>query len=129
MSASQEGARKDVERAFGIFQGKWHITSRPGKYWYKKFMSVVIKCCIILHSIGFEQREEEEEEEDRPLNEQELSSNVNVGGEATPMLGSLQHAEGSTVSPSGSLATFWDLYSFTMNQKKHYNMRKMIMDH
>nr|GEX27396.1 protein ALP1-like isoform X1 [Tanacetum cinerariifolium] len=29
----QESARKDVERAFGVFQGRWHIIAQPVRAW------------------------------------------------------------------------------------------------
>ena len=31
----QEGRRKDVERAFGILKGKFHILSLPSRLWYQ----------------------------------------------------------------------------------------------
>ncbi|GJU03853.1 ALP1-like protein [Tanacetum coccineum] len=29
----QESARKDVERAFGVLQGRWHIIAQPARGW------------------------------------------------------------------------------------------------
>ncbi|GKC45129.1 ALP1-like protein isoform X1 [Tanacetum coccineum] len=29
----QESARKDVERAFGVLQGRWHIIAQPTRSW------------------------------------------------------------------------------------------------
>ena len=31
--AKQEGARKDIERAFGVLQGRWHIIAQPARAW------------------------------------------------------------------------------------------------
>lgn len=32
----QEARPKDVERAIGVFEAKWHIVARLRKLWYKK---------------------------------------------------------------------------------------------
>ena len=51
MATCQEAARKDVERAFGVLQGKWHIIARHSRFWYKRTMITTMKCCVILHNM------------------------------------------------------------------------------
>ena len=57
LARNQEGARKDVERAFGVLQSKWHIIARPARFWSKETMREIMQCCIILHNMMVEDRE------------------------------------------------------------------------
>ena len=50
-ASSQEAARKDVERAFGVLQARFAIVARPARFWSLKFISQVLKCCIVLHNM------------------------------------------------------------------------------
>ena len=50
----QEGARKDVERAFGALQAKWHVLVRPSRVWRVEVMHNIIMTCIILHNMMVE---------------------------------------------------------------------------
>ncbi|GKD62160.1 ALP1-like protein [Tanacetum coccineum] len=47
----QESARKDVERAFGVFQGRWHIISQPAYAWTVNKLRRTMYTCIILHNM------------------------------------------------------------------------------
>jgi hypothetical protein len=47
----QESARKDVERAFGVLKGRWHILSLPGRSHDVAKMSKIMYTCIILHNM------------------------------------------------------------------------------
>jgi hypothetical protein len=58
----QEGARKDVERAFGVLQARWHIISRPARVFDRFSLSNIMHTCIILHNMIVE------EERDRYAN-------------------------------------------------------------
>ena len=50
-TSSQEGARKDIERAFGVFQCKWQVSARPIYLMDPILISKMITCCLILHNI------------------------------------------------------------------------------
>nr|GEX41957.1 protein ALP1-like isoform X1 [Tanacetum cinerariifolium] len=47
----QESARKDVERAFGVLQGRWHIICQPARAWTVNKLRGVMYTCIILHNM------------------------------------------------------------------------------
>lgn len=47
----QEGRRKDIERAFGVLQAKYHIVALPSRLWKKSDMTTVMYCCLILHNM------------------------------------------------------------------------------
>jgi hypothetical protein len=48
---NQEGARKDVERAFGVLQARFAIVREPGRMWKKKTLAEIMYTCIILHNM------------------------------------------------------------------------------
>ncbi|XP_071687209.1 uncharacterized protein [Rutidosis leptorrhynchoides] len=47
----QESARKDVERTFGVLQGRFNILRVPGRAWRAKKMHRILCCCVLLHNI------------------------------------------------------------------------------
>nr|GEX39858.1 hypothetical protein [Tanacetum cinerariifolium] len=55
----QESARKDIERAFGVLQGRWGIIRQPSRAYQINTLKRIMYCCIILHNMilddeGFE---------------------------------------------------------------------------
>ncbi|GKC70033.1 ALP1-like protein [Tanacetum coccineum] len=50
----QEGARKDIERTFGVLQGRWRIISQPACAWTINKLRRVMHTCIILHNMILE---------------------------------------------------------------------------
>jgi hypothetical protein len=51
MTAWQEGARKDIERAFGILQAKWQWIARPIHLHNLTDISNRVAACLILHNM------------------------------------------------------------------------------
>ena len=49
----QEGAKKDVERAFGRLHAKWHILEIAGGNHKSKYLKNIWLACIILYNITF----------------------------------------------------------------------------
>ena len=47
----QEGARKDVERAFGRLHAKWHILKNAGRSHKLHYLKNIWLACIILHNM------------------------------------------------------------------------------
>ncbi|XP_071705085.1 protein ALP1-like [Rutidosis leptorrhynchoides] len=50
----QASARKDIERAFGVLQGRFHILSQPSLTLKVNKMRRVMECCLILHNLILE---------------------------------------------------------------------------
>ncbi|GKD37948.1 ALP1-like protein isoform X1 [Tanacetum coccineum] len=46
-----ESARKDVERAFGVLQGRWRIIAQPARAWTANKLRRIMYTCIILHNM------------------------------------------------------------------------------
>ncbi|GJY10984.1 ALP1-like protein isoform X1 [Tanacetum coccineum] len=47
----QESARKDIERAFGVLQGRWGIIRQPARALQINTLKRIMYCCIILHNM------------------------------------------------------------------------------
>ena len=50
LATMQESKQKDIERAFGILQSRFHIITVPCKLWSQDAMCTVMKACVILHN-------------------------------------------------------------------------------
>lgn len=48
---SQEGARKEVERAFGALQKRFNIVRRPARLWRRSSVRHIMLACVILHDM------------------------------------------------------------------------------
>jgi hypothetical protein len=53
---AQESAPKDIERAFGILQAQFAVVRGPARFWDKKTLNDIIKCCVILHNMIVEDK-------------------------------------------------------------------------
>ena len=53
-SKCQEGARKDVERAFGVLQARWEIIKNPVRQWDLGVIENIMMACIIMHNMILE---------------------------------------------------------------------------
>jgi Plant transposon protein len=47
----QEAVRKDIERAFGVLQGKWQCMARPIHFHKLELISSMVTCVLILHNM------------------------------------------------------------------------------
>ncbi|GJZ30144.1 ALP1-like protein isoform X1 [Tanacetum coccineum] len=47
----QESARNDVERAFGVLQGRWGILQQPARQYHVNSIRRIMYSCIILHNM------------------------------------------------------------------------------
>ena len=50
-ASAQEAKRKDIERAFGILQARFHVLTAPCRLWDRFAMKKVMKTCVILHNL------------------------------------------------------------------------------
>jgi hypothetical protein len=54
----QEGARRAVERLFGVPFKKWAILHRPSRLWHVEDMEIILEARIILRNMSCEERRE-----------------------------------------------------------------------
>nr|XP_043639657.1 uncharacterized protein LOC122610763 [Erigeron canadensis] len=47
----QEAARKDVERAFGVLQGRWQIIKQYARQYSMNKIKRIMLCCVIFHNM------------------------------------------------------------------------------
>ena len=52
----QEGARKDIERAFGVLQARFQWTARPILMYELSNITKRMNTCLILHNMGVSDR-------------------------------------------------------------------------
>ncbi|GJY15030.1 ALP1-like protein isoform X1 [Tanacetum coccineum] len=53
----QESARKDVERAFGVLQGRWGIIAQPARQYHVNNIHRIMYSCIIMHNMNIEDQQ------------------------------------------------------------------------
>jgi hypothetical protein len=66
----QEGAGKDIERAFGVLRRRWTVLKRPARLYDRGQLENVVLACIILHDMIVEDEKRIEDiEEELDLNQ------------------------------------------------------------
>lgn len=125
LARNQECARKDVERAFGVLQSKWHIIARPARFWSKQTMKEVMQCCIILHNMMVEDRGglscDDIEDGDDDF--------VKIRHGANPMWGGLRRIPGTTVPVPGTLAALCEVNAYLNQRDEYYHLRRLVINH
>jgi hypothetical protein len=53
----QEGARKNVERAFGVLQSRWRIVKNPCRQWELDTITNIMIACVIVHNMIIEDKQ------------------------------------------------------------------------
>ncbi|KAK0577243.1 hypothetical protein LWI29_030125 [Acer saccharum] len=84
-AASQESARKDVKRAFGVLQSCFAIVRGSAHFWDQETLSDIMKVCIIMHNMIVED-EREIGQLDFNYDMIEENQHVSVSHEHTPKL-------------------------------------------
>lgn len=127
----QEARRKDVERAFGVLQSRWHIIARPARFWSSSKMATVIRACIILHNMMVEDRllmEAEEESIEPSYSFEDLP--LQTGSAARPMWASFSPSGLPVVAaPPGSLAAMCEVRALLENVDEYHKTRSLVMAH
>jgi hypothetical protein len=78
----QEAARKDVERAFGVWKKKFHSVGKSVTYHERDDIFYLVKATIVMHNMMVEARIENGEVEDDTLYETGQGRDINVSSEA-----------------------------------------------
>ncbi|XP_023769184.1 uncharacterized protein LOC111917758 [Lactuca sativa] len=68
---AQESARKDVERAFGVFKQNWHIIKHPARTWDRDKLRTVLTAYVILHNMIIEEEGQNNGEDDDDVDEED----------------------------------------------------------
>jgi hypothetical protein len=79
----QEGARKDVERAFGVLQAHFAILRSPARMWQVQLMAEIMYACIILHNMIVE----DERDSYRVRYDEDYDNQYDQGSSPTPLAG------------------------------------------
>ena len=60
-ATAQEACRKDVERAFGVFQAHFAIIRGFARFFHLETLQKIMKACIILHNMIVEDERDDNE--------------------------------------------------------------------
>lgn len=112
-SKLQEAYQKDVERAFGVLQARWHILLNGGRMWSDADLKAIVLCCIILHDMIIE---------DKKINQ-----------EADPYIAQEHHfivrpAESNTACLNNQ-AGYLAKYKNMRDKKAHHELKADLVDH
>lgn len=123
-AACQEGRRKDVERAFGVLQSKFHIIAVPSRLWSSGKMTDVIDACVIIHNMVVC--------EQRPLSEEvdtvraSSHGNVRVGDGIDYCFEKLTGDGGAR---AGTVAAISAVNNYLSNAHEYMRTRRLVFQH
>lgn len=123
-ASRQEARRKEIERAFGVLQSKFHIVKLPSCLWSTSKMDVTLRCCVIIHNMTMNER--------RPLNGdiEDYTGNVHVGAEFEFCF---ERKDWGSVSQfrkiGGSIAAFSGFSQYFLNAYAYMRSRRLVMQH
>ncbi|XP_073304212.1 uncharacterized protein [Primulina huaijiensis] len=107
----QESCRKDVERAFGVFQSRFAIVANPARSWRKNNLHDIMTACIIMHNMIIE-------------DERDLSAPIEDAREAP-----LADVEMVVNDESTRFEEFISRYKKIKNREAHYELRNALIEH
>ena len=120
----QEAFRKDVERSFGMLQGRFKIISQPSRLWMSGDMKIYIEACIILHNMIIEdERDEVEEDLTMPFNMDYVLDEDRMEDDNIEMI------RNSNSPIPGTLAYMLSKMTQLSNKNDHYKLRNDIIEH
>ncbi|XP_035547150.1 uncharacterized protein LOC108986382 [Juglans regia] len=73
-ATTQESARKDVERAFGVLQQRFAIVHRPSRLFKVNDLTNIMKACVILHNMII--KDERNDTQDLNMEYDQLDDNI-----------------------------------------------------
>lgn len=113
----QEAIRKDIERAFGVLQGNWHIFLHASCFMTVDTVHMIVKFLVIMDNMCVEKRLDEDGDLDSDL----LGSVASTMGKVkAPMwCGLIRLSTASPVSVPGSLAALLEVKKLMEYQAEH----------
>ena len=114
----QEGARKDVERAFGVLQARFAILRSPARMWQVRLMAEIMYACIILHNMVVE----DERDSYKVRYDEDYDNQYDQGSSPTPLAG---YGHGSIHGFSRALEVEEDI----KNKDMHCRLKADLVEH
>jgi len=114
----QEAARKDVERAFGVLQARFHIIKNPALVWDKEKIGNIMKACIILHNMIVE------DERDGYNTQFDVSEFLQVEGNQTPQV-DLSYSTGMPLN----IENMMGMRNQLRDQNMHQQLKNNLVEH
>lgn len=126
-SRTQESIRKDVERAFGRLQNKWHILGRSSRFWSKAYMQKVVQCCVILHNMTIDM-DMPRPDQGSTLPTRASTPPIETGGAINHMWREEGDDASAHIAP-GSIAAMCRTKQFTADIEAHLETKRLLVDH
>lgn len=132
-ASAQEAKRKDIERAFGMLQSRFHILTSGCRLWDRTAMKSIIKTCVILHNliIDFEDSHNIdgtyiEDDEFIPQHPFVIigRQNVQTPEDRMQMISEMQNSEQHTQLQQDLMIEMWDRWTSEQN----YNEERTMFD-
>ena len=117
-ASMQESVRKDVERAFGVLQSRFHIITMPCKLWDKNAIHTIMIACVILHNMIVEDERDVDGFDNNYLDETMLLHPFVV----------LQGSAGSN-SPDDARKIFCNVIGPTLHCQLQFDLINHLWDH
>jgi len=112
----QEGARKDIERAFGVLERRFCILKRPARLYDRNVLRDVVLACIILHNMIVE------DEKESSIIQEDLELNV------PPSSSTVQDSEFSR-DQNVPLERVLEKYVSIRDRSAHRRLKKDLVEH
>ena len=113
-AVAQEACRKDVERAFGVFQAHFAIVRRLVRFFHLETLQKIMKACIILHNMIVEDEWDDNEVVD--LDYEQIDEVDNP-----PMQVLREQSDG--------FMSYIERYGCIRNRKIHFQLQLDLIEH
>ncbi|XP_021306732.1 uncharacterized protein LOC110431697 [Sorghum bicolor] len=109
-ATTQEAARKDIERFFGVFQSKFAIIRQPGRIWDRETLVLIVRACVIMHHMIVK--------DERVVDPDERFSDV------------CENVQPSHGKPTRTLAEFIEAHNKKIRDKPtHFQLKEDLIEH
>ncbi|KAL8470837.1 hypothetical protein ACS0TY_033416 [Phlomoides rotata] len=116
-ASKQESCRKDVERALGVLQSRFHILANPVRFWSKDDLRDIITACIIMHNMIIE----DERDLEAPI---EATPRVPAPDILTPQVPATPRD-----NENSSFKAYVARYKKIRDKDAHITLRNALIDH
>ncbi|XP_024177898.1 uncharacterized protein LOC112183795 [Rosa chinensis] len=122
----QEGARKDVERAFGVLQARFAIVRGPARLWNQETLKDIMTACIIMHNMIVEDERDDDHYirnigRDRDSEIDQIIENYDIVGEPSNVLPSHERTQ--------TLMEFIDNHLRIKDGETHSRLQGDLIEH
>jgi hypothetical protein len=133
-ATTQEAARKDIERCFGVIVQRFGILKQPLRHWYQDEISNTLYCCVILHNMAVEARRDGFSHYGNNLPDLPDEGDAVAAGDGVVSLFTYEGVDAENMEGEGNIAAMRALrvagLSINMrDEEKHNDLQRDLMAH